>query len=84
MRKIWMLIDEAHRFVPAGKSTLCKEALIQWVREGWQLGLLLVVSSQQPGALDREVLPQCDVIVSHALTTAVDKAALNRLTKSMF
>ena len=28
-----------------------------------------------------EVLSQCDVIVSHALTTAVDKAALNRLTK---
>ena len=27
-----------------------------------------------------EVL-QCDVIISHALTTADDKAALNRLTK---
>lgn len=81
MRKVWMLIDEAHQFVPAGKSTLCKEALIQWVKEGRQPGLSLVVASQQPAALDMEVLSQCDVIISHALTTAEDKAALNRLTK---
>jgi DNA helicase HerA-like ATPase len=76
-----MLIDEAQQFVPAGKSTLCKEALIQWVKEGWQPGLSLVVSSQQLSAPEMEVLSQSDVIISHALTTAVDKAALNRLTK---
>ena len=72
MRKVWMLIDEAHQFVPSGKSTLCKEALVQWVKEGRQPGLSLVVSSQQPAALDMEVLSQCDVIISHALTTKED------------
>jgi uncharacterized protein len=81
MQKVWMMIDEAHQFVPAGKSTLCKESLIQWVKEGRQPGLSLVVASQQPSALDMEVLSQCDVIISHALTTADDKSALNRLTK---
>ena len=81
MHKVWMLIDEAHQFVPAGKSTLCKEALIQWVKEGRQPGLSLVVASQQPSAVDMEVLSQCDVIISHALTTKEDKSALNRLTK---
>jgi len=81
MPKIWMLIDEAHQFIPAGKFTLCKESLIQWVKEGRQPGLSLVVASQQPSALDMEVLSQCDVIISHALTTSSDKAALNRLTK---
>lgn len=81
MRKVWMLIDEVHQFVPSGKSTLCKEAIIQWVKEGRQPGLSLVVASQQPSAIDMEVLSQCDVIISHALTTADDKAALNRLTK---
>ena len=29
MRKIWLFIDEAHQFIPSGKSALCKEALIQ-------------------------------------------------------
>lgn len=41
----------------------------------------LVIALQQPSALDMEVLSQCDAIISHALTTAVDKATLNRLTK---
>lgn len=81
LRKVWMLIDEAHQFVPSGKTTLCKEAIIQWVKEGRQPGLSLVVASQQPSAMDMEVLSQCDVIISHALTTADDKSALNRLTK---
>jgi len=81
MNKIWLLIDEAQQFAPSGKSTLCKEALIQWVKEGRQPGLSLVVASQQPSALDMEVLSQCDVIISHALTTKDDKTALNRLTK---
>jgi DNA helicase HerA-like ATPase len=81
MNKIWLMIDEAHQFVPSGKSTLCKEALIQWVKEGRQPGLSLAVASQQPSAIDMEVLSQCDVIISHALTTKDDKTALNRLTK---
>jgi len=81
MPKIWLFIDEAHQFIPSGKSSLSKEVLIQWVKEGRQPGLSLVVASQQPSAIDVEVLSQCDVILSHALTTAEDKVALNRLTK---
>ncbi|MCK4472784.1 MAG: DUF87 domain-containing protein [Anaerolineae bacterium] len=80
-QKLWLLIDEAHQFVPAGKSALGKEELIRWVKEGRQPGLSLVVASQQPSAIDGEVLSQCDVILSHALTTRDDKTALNRLTK---
>lgn len=80
-QKFWLLIDEAHQFVPAGKAALGKEELIRWVKEGRQPGLSLVVSSQQPSAIDSEVLSQCDVILSHALTTKDDKSALNRLTK---
>lgn len=53
---------------------LSEEPLIQWAKEGRQPELSLVVASQQPAALDMEVLSQCDVIISHALTTAVDKA----------
>jgi hypothetical protein len=80
-RKFWLLIDEAHQFAPVGKSALGKEDLIRWVKEGRQPGLSLVVASQQPSAIDSEILSQCDAILSHALTTRDDKAALNRLTK---
>ena len=80
-RRLWLLIDEAHQFAPVGRSALGKEDLIRWVKEGRQPGLSLVVASQQPSAIDSEILSQCDAILSHALTTRDDKSALNRLTK---
>lgn len=80
-KKFWLLIDEAQQFVPSGKGALSKEELIRWVKEGRQPGLSLVLASQQPSAIDSEVLSQCDVIISHAVTIKDDKKALNRLTK---
>jgi len=80
-QKFWLLIDEAQQFVPVGKAALGKEELIRWVKEGRQPGLSLVVASQQPSAIDGEVLSQCDLILSHSLTTKDDKTSLNKLTK---
>lgn len=79
---IWLAIDEAQEFVPSGKSTLSKEGLIQWVKEGRQPGLSLVVATQQPGAVDKELLSQCDLIISHKITAADDVDALNRLNQA--
>ncbi|MCK4444003.1 MAG: ATP-binding protein [Thermoplasmata archaeon] len=81
MKRLWMFIDEAQQFAPAGKSSISKETLVRWVKEGRQPGLSLVASSQQPSAITMEVLSQCDAVISHSLTTAVDKDYLNRLTK---
>lgn len=79
--KVWVAIDEAHQFVPSGKATLAKEVLIRWVKEGRQPGLSLVVASQQPSAIDSEVLSQCDVIIAQKLTNGEDIAALNKLSQ---
>jgi len=79
--KVWVAIDEAHQFVPSGRSTLAKEVLIRWVKEGRQPGLSLIVASQQPSAIDSEVLSQCDVIITQKLTNGEDIAALNRLSQ---
>lgn len=78
--KVWLAIDEAQEFAPAGKTTLAKEPLIQWVKEGRQPGLSLILASQQPGAIDREVISQCDVILCHKITASEDVEALNRLS----
>ena len=58
-QRVWVLIDEAHQFVPSGKTTLAKEALIRWTKEGRQPGLSLAVASQQPSAIDSEVITRC-------------------------
>lgn len=81
MPRVWLAIDEAHQFIPTGSSTLAKQQLVRWAKEGRQPGLSLVVASQQPSAIDHEVLSQCDVILSHKLTTRDDVGALNRLSQ---
>lgn len=79
--RVWMLIDEAHQFVPSGRTTLAKEALIRWVKEGRQPGISLVAASQQPSAIDSEVLTQCDVILCQKITNSLDIQAINSLSQ---
>ena len=79
--RVWMLVDEAHQFVPSGKATLSKEILVRWAKEGRQPGLSLVVASQQPSAIDSEVLTQCDVLVCQKLTNSADIQAINSLSQ---
>jgi len=79
--RVWMLIDEAHQFIPSGRGTLAKQALIRWAKEGRQPGISLVVASQQPSAIDSEVITQCDVIVAQKLTNRADIQAVNALSQ---
>jgi len=79
--RVWLLMDEAHQFAPAGKTTLAKESLVRWVKEGRQPGLSLVAASQQPSALDGDVISQCDVIIAQKLTNHEDIQAINALSQ---
>ena len=79
--KIWLLIDEAQRFAPSGRSTFSKEILISWVKEGRQPGLSAVFTTQQPSSLDNDILSQCDLIICHRLSNKEDITALNRLSQ---
>jgi len=73
---IWLFIDEAHLFAPTEKATPATEPLLEWVRQGRRPGLSLVLASQQPGALDRRILSQCDTLIVHRLTAGQDSAAI--------
>lgn len=79
--RVWMFIDEAHQFIPVGRSTLSKEILIRWAKEGRQPGLSLVIASQQPSAIDSEVLTQCDIILVQKITNTEDIQAVNALSQ---
>jgi len=78
--RVWLAMDEAHQFVPQSGSSLCKEILIRWVKEGRQPGLGLIAATQQPSAIDLELLSQCDLILSHKITSVDDIQSLNRLS----
>jgi len=81
MRKVWLAIDEAHNFCPSGRSTLAKEILIRWAKEGRQPGLSLVVASQQPAAIDSEILTQCGIRIVHRITSRDDYRAVDALSQ---
>lgn len=79
-KRIWLLIDEAHQFVPQGRAALSKPILIRWIKEGRQPGLSCALCSQQPSSLDTEILSQCDIIITHKITNNEDITTINRLS----
>jgi len=79
--RVWLALDEAHQFAPSSSNALGKDQLIRWAKEGRQPGLSLIVATQQPSAIDREILSQCDIILSHKMTTRDDVMALNSLSQ---
>jgi len=79
---VWMFIDEAHEFLPKIGKTICTDALIQILREGRQPGLSLVLATQQPGQIHRDVMTQSDIVISHRVTSAPELTALNQIMQS--
>jgi hypothetical protein len=77
---VWLAVDEAQVFLPYGKKTLSKEVLIEeWMRQGRQPGLSLLLATQRPSAVEPEVLSHCDLFLCHRLTAQEDIDALSRI-----
>ncbi|MBI2040951.1 MAG: ATP-binding protein [DPANN group archaeon] len=76
---VWMMIDEAHEFLPRTGKTLASNALIQILREGRQPGISLVLATQQPGKIHTDVMTQADIVLSHKVTSKIDLSALNEI-----
>jgi len=81
---VWMFLDEAHEFLPMHEKTPASNALIQLLREGRQPGISMVLATQQPGVIHRDVMTQSDIILSHRLTNKHDMEALNEMMQSYF
>jgi len=74
---VWLFIDEAHIFVPAGRESLASEVLInRCLRQGRQPGLSLVLATQRPASLHPDVVSQIDLLICHRLTSSDDILAL--------
>ncbi|MBI5148455.1 ATP-binding protein [Candidatus Pacearchaeota archaeon] len=74
---VWIFIDEAHEFLPLEGKTPATDSLIQLLREGRQPGISLVMATQQPGAIHRDVMTQADIVIAHRVTSKPDVDALN-------
>ena len=52
------------------------------LREGRQPGISLVLATQQPGEIHKDVITQSDLVISHRLTARKDITALNDMMQS--
>jgi len=77
---VWMAIDEAQLFLPSDRPTLSKDVFIgEWMRQGRQPGLSVIMATQRPSALESEVLSHSDIILCHRLTAQEDIDALSKI-----
>ncbi len=79
---IWIMVDEAHEFLPKEGSTPATDALQTLLREGRQPGISLVLASQQPGQIHTDVMTQSDIVIAHHITAKVDIDSLGALMQS--
>ena len=79
---VWLIIDEAHEFLPVTGTTPASAPLITILREGRQPGISLVLATQQPGKIHTDVMTQSDIIISHMITAKPDIDALGMLMQS--
>ncbi|MEM7815030.1 MAG: hypothetical protein QXF55_01665, partial [Candidatus Aenigmatarchaeota archaeon] len=78
----WLLIDEAHNFIPDEGRPASLEPLLKIVREGRQPGITLVLATQRPEKLHPDALAQTDLLISHRLTAKPDIDALKRIMQT--
>ncbi len=79
---VWILIDEAHIFLKKEGKTAATDALVTILREGRQPGISLILATQQPGEIHKDVITQTDIVLSHRITAKKDIEALNEMMQS--
>ncbi len=82
MPLVWLVVDEAHEFLPFEGSTAASSALITILREGRQPGISLILATQQPGKIHSDVMTQSDTVIAHRITAKIDVDALGALMQS--
>ncbi len=78
----WLIMDEAHEFLPAEGKTAASDALLTLVRQGRQPGISCVFITQRPNKLHEDVIAQSDLVIAHRLTAKSDIDALSAIMQT--
>jgi hypothetical protein len=68
----WILIDEAHNYIPQTGIIGSKASLKKYVNEGRNIGLSIAVTTQQPSGLDAAIRRNADILIIHSITMKGD------------
>ncbi len=75
---IFALLEEAHRFAPAGQTVVSTNVLKQILSEGRKFGLGVGLITQRPGKLDSDVLSQCMTQFIMRIVNPIDQDTIAR------
>lgn len=78
----WIIIDEAHNFLPAEGKTASSDPLLTLIKEGRQPGIATVFITQRPNKLHEDAISQADLVLSHRLTAEPDLKALRSIMQT--
>ena len=70
---VFTLLEEAHRFAPAGQTVVSTNVLKQILSEGRKFGVGIGLITQRPGKLDQDVLSQCMTQVIMRIVNPIDQ-----------
>lgn len=71
-RPYWVVLEEAHTFIPEGRKTPELEKLTEFAAEGRKLGFTLILGSQRSAKIDKDVLSSCDLFFLHRVSIELD------------
>lgn len=75
MPRCWIAIDEAHNYLPSSGSLPSRPILRRLITEGRNIGLSVVVATQQPSGLDASIQRNADALLVHSMSMRDDIAA---------
>ncbi len=79
---VWLIMDEAHQFIPADMMTVSSRPILDIVKQGREPGISFVPITQMPNKIHPEVISQCDMVISHRLTSKNDLEALQTVMQN--
>lgn len=72
-----VVLDEAHRFLPAKGATPAHAVISRIAKEGRKYGVGLMVVTQRPSDVDPAVLSQCGTMIALRVTNSTDRGAVS-------
>lgn len=79
---VWLFIDEAHQFIPSDTVTVSTNPLLTIVKQGREPGISFIPMTQMPNKVHPDVISQCDIVISHRLTSQDDMKALHAVMQT--
>jgi len=81
--RCWIIIDEAHNYLPSGGTLPSRPVLRRLITEGRNVGLSVVVATQQPSGLDSSIQRNADALLIHSMSMRDDIAAADGMLNTL-